>query len=83
LAILSRPGVPPPSRSAYRRLVSPPDLNGVSMFRTGEIRPVSGASYTPGPWCSHDRNRKFGHHYRLPAVDPVLRCYFPSTRSSS
>ena len=34
----------------------PPDLNGVSMFRTGEIRPVSGASYTPGPWCSHDRH---------------------------
>ena len=54
----------------------PPDLDGVSMFRTGEIRPVSGASYTPGSWCSHDRNRQFGHHYRLPAVDPVLRCYF-------
>ena len=37
---------------------APPDLNGVSMFRTGEIRPVSGASYTPGPWCSHGRASK-------------------------
>ena len=27
---------------------APSDLNGVSMFRTGEIRPVSGASLYPG-----------------------------------
>ena len=31
----------------------PLDCDGVSMFRTGESRPVSGAPYTPGPWCSH------------------------------
>src|SRR3954447_22814587 len=51
LAVLSRPGFPPSSRPAYRRLgssVAPSDLNGVSMFRTGEIRLVSGASLYPG-----------------------------------
>jgi hypothetical protein len=52
LAVLSRPGVPLPLRSAYRRWSVSPDLNGVSMFRTGEMRPVSGASSTPGSWCS-------------------------------
>ena len=55
---------------------SPPDLGGFSMFRTGEMRPVSGAPSTPGPWCSHDRQRHFGHHCRLPAAGPVLRCSF-------
>jgi len=54
----------------------PPDLDGVSMFRTGEMRPVSGASYTPGPWCSHGRHRNFDHHCHLPAAGPVLRCIF-------
>ncbi len=56
LAVLSRHGSPPPLRSAYRWLVSPPDRDGVSMFRTGESRLVSGASYTPGPRCSHGRH---------------------------
>ena len=55
---------------------SPPDLSGVSMFRIGETRPVSGASCTPGPWCSHDRASHTGHHCRLPAVGPVLRWSF-------
>ena len=54
----------------------PPDRVGVSMFRTGEMRPVSGASYTPGPWCSRGRHRNFGHHCRLPAAGPVLRWGF-------
>jgi hypothetical protein len=58
---------------------SPPDHDGVSMFRTGETRPASGASYTPGPWCSHGRRRNFSHHCRLPAADPVLRCCTPSS----
>ena len=53
---------------------APPDLGGVSMFRTGETRPVSGAPCTPGPWCSHGRRRDFGHHCRLPAAGPVPRC---------
>jgi hypothetical protein len=57
---------------------SSPDLDGVSMFRTSELRPVSGASYTPGSWCSRGRHRNFGHHCRIPAADPVLRCYIPS-----
>ena len=35
-------------RSAYHRLVSPMDCGGVSMFRTAEMRPVSGASIYPG-----------------------------------
>jgi hypothetical protein len=51
----------------------PPDLDGVSMFRTGEMRPVSGASYTPGPWCSHGRHRNSDHHCHLSAAGPVLR----------
>jgi hypothetical protein len=78
LAVLSRHGSPPSSRSAYRRLVNPPDHDGVSMFRTGESRPVSGASYTPGPWCSHGRHRNFGHHCHLSTAGPVLRCGIPS-----
>ena len=48
------------------------------MFRTGELRPVSGAPSTPGPWCSHGRLLDFGHHCRLPAAGPVLRYRLPS-----
>jgi len=48
------------------------------MFRTGELRPVSGAPYAPGPWCSRGRQLDFGHHCRLPAAGPVLRCHIPS-----
>jgi hypothetical protein len=58
----------------------PPDLNGVSMFRTGEIRPVSGASSTPGPWCSHDQLFNSGHHCRFPAIrsySPVVLSIHP------
>ncbi len=52
LAVLFPPQV---SASLTVRLpvVNPPDCDGVSMFHTAEIRPVPGASYTPGPWCSH------------------------------
>lgn len=57
---------------------SPPDHDGVSMFRTGESRPVSGAPYTPGPWCSHGRHRNSGHHCHLPTAGPVPRCGVPS-----
>src|SRR4051812_39507282 len=58
---------------------SPPNRDGVPMFRTGEIRPVSGVSYTPGPWCSHGRHPHFSHHCRLPTAGPVLRCCIPSS----
>ena len=78
-SLLGRP-VPPrnslSSRSAYPRAVSfPRHRDGVSMFRTGEMRPVSGAPYTPRPWCSHGRHRNFDHHCRVPAAGPFLRCY--------
>lgn len=76
----SRHGFPLPSRLAYRRLVGPSDRDGVSMFRTAETRPVSGAPYTPGPWCSRGRHRNFSHHCRLPAAGPVPRSYIHPPR---
>jgi hypothetical protein len=60
----SRPGFPRPLRFAYRWLVISTGPDGVPMFRIGEIRPGSGALYTPGPWCSHDRLVDSGHHCR-------------------
>jgi len=67
----------PPQVSAFLTVrlpvASPPDCDGVYMFHTAEIRPVSGASYTPGPWCSHGWHRNFSHHCRLPAAGPFLR----------
>jgi hypothetical protein len=56
----------------------PLDRNRVAMFHTGQIRPVSGASYTPGPWCSHDRQRNSDHHCSLPAADPDPRPHISS-----
>ena len=47
LGILSRPGIPPLLRSAYRT-ANGADLSRVSMFRTRETRPGPGALYTPG-----------------------------------
>jgi hypothetical protein len=47
LGILSRPGIPPLLRSAYRA-ASGADPSRVSMFRTRETRPEPGALYTPG-----------------------------------
>jgi hypothetical protein len=47
LGILSRPGIPPLLRSAYRA-ISGADPSGFSMFRTRETRPGPGALYTPG-----------------------------------
>jgi hypothetical protein len=75
LAVLFPPQV---SASLTVRLpvASPPDCDGVSMFHTAEIRPVPGAPYTPGPWCSHGRHRNFSHHCRLPAAGPFPRCCF-------
>ncbi len=48
LGILSRPGIPPPLRSAYRAASSSADPSGVSMFRTRETRLAQGALCTPG-----------------------------------
>ena len=70
LAILSRRGIRPSLRSAYRDLVILPDRDGVSAFRTCEFRPVPGVLSTPGPWCPHDRMCASGHHRRFPAAGP-------------
>jgi hypothetical protein len=48
LGILSRPGIPPLLRSAYRAAAGGTDPSGVSMFRTHEMRPGPGALCTPG-----------------------------------
>jgi len=47
LGILTRPGIPPLLRSAYRT-ASSADPSGVSMFRTRETRLGPGALSTPG-----------------------------------
>jgi hypothetical protein len=47
LGILSRPGVPPLLRSAYRT-AGGADPSRVSMFRTRETRLAQGALFTPG-----------------------------------
>ena len=75
LAVLFPPQV---SASLTVRLpvARPPDCDGVSMFRTAEMRPVSGASFTPGPWCSHGCHLDFSHHCRLPAAGPFPRYCF-------
>ena len=48
LGILSRPGIPPLLRSAYRTASSGADPSGFSMFRTHETRLGPGALCTPG-----------------------------------
>jgi hypothetical protein len=48
LSILSRPGIPPPSRSAYHAATCGADPDEVSMFRTRETRLAQGALFTPG-----------------------------------
>jgi hypothetical protein len=48
LGILSRQGLPPLSRSAYRTATCGADPDGVSMFRTRETRLGLGALCTPG-----------------------------------
>jgi hypothetical protein len=48
LGILSRPGIPPLLRSAYRTASSGADPSGFSMFRTRETRLAQDALCTPG-----------------------------------
>jgi hypothetical protein len=48
LSILSRPGIPPSSRSAYHAATCGADPDEVSMFRTRETRLAQGALFTPG-----------------------------------
>jgi hypothetical protein len=51
------------------------DLDGVSMFRTNEIRVGPGASCAPGLRCSHSRRSCFDCRCRFSAASPALR-YF-------
>ncbi len=51
------------------------DLDGVSMFRTNEIRVGSGAPFTPGLRCSHNRRKRFGCRCRSSATSPTLRSF--------
>ncbi len=48
----SRRGIGPSSRSAYRGETSRPDLDGVTAFRTRELRPGWVPSLPRGRWCS-------------------------------
>jgi hypothetical protein len=76
LGILSRPGIPPLLRSAYRT-ASGADPSEVSMFRTRETQLGPGALSTPGtavpvtarcnPWPPHAASQ------RPVPVTPVLR----------
>ncbi len=48
----ARRGIGPSSRSAYRGETSRPDLDGVTAFRTRELRPGWVPSLPRGRWCS-------------------------------
>jgi hypothetical protein len=61
--ILSRQGVGPSSRSAYRTTIGP-DPDGVSMFHTREIRPGWVPPTPRGRRCSPGLVHRFGR--RLP-----------------
>lgn len=51
------------------------DLDGVSMFRTNEIRVGSGAPFTPGLRCSHSRRKRISCRCRSSATSPALRSF--------
>ncbi len=55
LGILSRPGLPPLLRSAYRTAAGGADPGGVSVFHTHEIRLDRVPSVPRGQRCPHDR----------------------------
>jgi hypothetical protein len=65
-------GRPVPARTSALlptgRRSFPPDRDGVTTFRTFETRPDSGASSTPGPWCSPGCLADVSQHCRLPAA---------------
>ena len=55
LGILSRPGLPPLLRSAYRAAGGGADPSGVSVFRAYEIRLGRVPSVPRGQRCPHNR----------------------------
>jgi hypothetical protein len=50
-------------------------LDGVSMFRTNEIRVGSGAPFTPGLRCSHSRRKRISCRCRFSTASPALRSF--------
>ena len=51
------------------------DLDGVSMFRTNEIRVGPGAPFTPGLRCSHSRRERISCRCRSSTASPALRSF--------
>jgi hypothetical protein len=49
--------------------------DGVSMFRTNEIRVGSGAPFTPGQRCSHSQRKRISCRCRSSATSPALRSF--------
>lgn len=75
LSILSRRGIPPLLRSAYRSFS--PDPDGVSTFHACETRPGWVPPIPRGQRCSHDQRWVSGR--RSPPL-PAARPYYPVTR---
>ena len=78
LGILSRPGIAPLLRSAYRATISA-DPDGVSMFRTHETQLGWAPSIPRGQRCSRDRPEVGGRRLPLPSGQPLSprSCYPP------
>jgi hypothetical protein len=74
-AILSRPGLFLSHDRPTRHRTRCRDLDGVSMFRTNEIRVGSGAPFTPGLRCSHSQRKRISCHCRSSATSPALRSF--------
>ena len=70
----ARRGVGPSSRSAYRtRPKDAPDLDGVTAFRTNELRPGWVPPIPQGRWCSPGRVASPTGPRRFPAAVPKPR----------
>ena len=72
LGILSRPGIAPLLRSAYRATIGA-DPDGVSMFRTHETQLGWAPSIPRGRRCSRDRPGSAVAACRFPAASPCHR----------
>ena len=70
LGILSRQGLPPLLRSAYRA-TSSADPDRVSVFRTHETQLGWAPSIPPGQRCSHDRCEVHGRRLPLHSGQPL------------
>jgi hypothetical protein len=82
LGILSRRGVPPLLRSAYRAEQPGPD--GVSTFHAHETRPGWAPPLPRGQRCPHDQlffPVAACRHFQRPG--PITRVFIPSSRACS